>query len=345
MQLIRPEARSDRARRARPSARQNWVIPALVLLVFLAMGLSLFVGSMPIDWQELITTLRTGEPSVSHTVVFDLRLPRALSALVVGASLSLAGVLMQVLLRNPLADPYVLGTSGGAAAFVLLVIFLGLPHQSVPLAAGIGSVLSMGLLFMLARGEGDWSSARLLLTGIVLASGWGALISFILSITQGAEIHSMLFWLMGDFRAAPPGGARWLLLLAALALSLVVARDLNLLAGGELRAQSLGVPTLILRLGILFGASLLTAAAVTLSGSIGFVGLVVPHMMRRLVGSDHRRLVPASALAGSCLLVLAEMIARTVLAPQQLPVGVITAFVGVPLFLYLLRRGHQTGSS
>jgi len=344
MQSIRPETPSERHLMARSWVRQGWVIPGLAVLLALVMGLSLSVGSMAIDWQELVVTLRTGEPSVSATVVFDLRLPRALSALVVGASLSLAGVLMQVLLRNPLADPYVLGTSGGAAAFALLVIFLGLPYQGIPLAAGIGSVLSMGLLFLLARGEGDWSSARLLLTGIVLASGWGALISFILSITQGAEIHSMLFWLMGDFRAASPGLARWILLALALALSLIVARDLNLLAGGELRAQSLGVHTLVLRLGILFGASLLTAAAVTLSGSIGFVGLVVPHMMRRLVGADHRRLVPASALAGSCLLVLAEMIARTVLAPQQLPVGVITAFVGVPLFLYLLGRGHQAES-
>ena len=324
--------------------RQGWVIPGLAVLLAVVMGLSLSIGSMPIDWQELVVTLRTGGSSVSATVVFDLRLPRALSALVVGASLSLAGVLMQVLLRNPLADPYVLGTSGGAAAFALLVIFLGLPYQGIPLAAGIGSMLSMGLLFLLARGEGDWSSARLLLTGIVLASGWGALISFILSITQGAEIHSMLFWLMGDFRAVSPGLTRWILLASALALGLFVARDLNLLAGGELRAQSLGVHTLVLRLGILFGASLLTAAAVTLSGSIGFVGLVVPHMMRRLVGADHRRLVPASVLAGSCLLVLAEMIARTVLAPQQLPVGVITAFVGVPLFLYLLGRGHRAGS-
>jgi len=344
MQSIRPETPSERHLMARSWVRQGWVIPGLAVLLALVMGLSLSVGSMAIDWQELVVTLRTGEPSVSATVVFDLRLPRALSALVVGASLSLAGVLMQVLLRNPLADPYVLGTSGGAAAFALLVIFLGLPYQGIPLAAGIGSVLSMGLLFLLARGEGDWSSARLLLTGIVLASGWGALISFILSITQGAEIHSMLFWLMGDFRAASPGLARWILLALALALSLFVARDLNLLAGGELRAQSLGVHTRVLRLGILLGASLLTAAAVTLSGSIGFVGLVVPHMMRRLVGADHRRLVPASALAGSCLLVLAEMIARTVLAPQQLPVGVITAFVGVPLFLYLLGRGHRAGS-
>jgi len=345
MQSIRPEAPSERLRLGQPWTRQGWVIPALVVLLLISMGLSLFVGSIPIDWQELMSALHAGEPSVSSTVVFDLRLPRALSALVVGASLSLAGVLMQVLLRNPLADPYVLGTSGGAAAFALLVIFLGLPYQSIPLAAGIGSVLSMGLLFLLARGEGDWSSARLLLTGIVLASGWGALISFILSITQGAEIHSMLFWLMGDFRAAPPGVVRWALLLVVLALSLFVARDLNLLAGGELRAQSLGVSTRVLRLGILFAASLLTAAAVTLSGSIGFVGLVVPHMMRLLVGADHRRLVPASALAGSCLLVLAEMMARTVLSPQQLPVGVITAFVGVPLFLYLLRRGHQAGAS
>jgi iron complex transport system permease protein len=246
--------------------------------------------------------------------------------------------MMQVLLRNPLADPYVLGVSGGSAAFALIVMLLGFPFSAVPIAATMGAGFSIVLLIILARNSGDWGSSRLLLTGIVLASGWGALIGFFLSLGEANQIQGMLFWLMGDLRPEWPGFIRVLVLLAVLIAGFIVARDLDLLLEGDLRARSLGLNTSALRLIILLAASLLTAASVTLAGPVGFIGLVVPHMMRLIIGSRHRLLIPVSALAGGTLLVIAEMIARTVIAPQQLPVGVITSFIGVPVFLYLLRR-------
>ena len=246
--------------------------------------------------------------------------------------------MMQVLLRNPLADPYVLGVSGGSAAFALIVMLLGFPFSAVPIAATMGAGFSIVLLILLARTSGDWGSSRLLLTGIVLASGWGALIGFFLSLGEANQIQGMLFWLMGDLRPEWPGFIRVLVLLAVLIAGFIVARDLDLLLEGDLRARSLGLNTSALRLIVLLAASLLTAASVTLAGPVGFIGLVVPHMMRLIIGSRHRLLIPVSALAGGTLLVIAEMIARTVIAPQQLPVGVITSFIGVPVFLYLLRR-------
>jgi iron complex transport system permease protein len=253
--------------------------------------------------------------------------------------------MMQVLLRNPLADPYVLGVSGGSAAFALIVMLLGFPFSAVPIAATMGAGFSIVLLIVLARTSGDWGSSRLLLTGIVLASGWGALIGFFLSLGEANQIQGMLFWLMGDLRPEWPGFIRVFVLLAVLIAGFIVARDLDLLLEGDLRARSLGLNTSALRLIILLAASLLTAASVTLAGPVGFIGLVVPHMMRLIIGSRHRLLIPVSALAGGTLLVIAEMIARTVIAPQQLPVGVITSFIGVPVFLYLLRRQGLSISS
>ena len=311
-----------------------------VLLVFsiAALALSLLVGSVAIVWNDLISFFRSGTVSMTTMVVLELRLPRAFSAFVVGGSLAVAGVMMQVLLRNPLADPYVLVVSGGSAAFALIVMLLGFPFSAVPIAATMGAGFSIVLLIVLARTSGDWGSSRLLLTGIVLASGWGALIGFFLSLGEANQIQGMLFWLMGDLRPEWPGFIRVLVLLAVLIAGFIVARDLDLLLEGDLRARSLGLNTSALRLIILLAASLLTAASVTLAGPVGFIGLVVPHMMRLIIGSRHRLLIPVSALAGGTLLVIAEMIARTVIAPQQLPVGVITSFIGVPVFLYLLRR-------
>ncbi|HCK75569.1 MAG TPA: ABC transporter permease [Gammaproteobacteria bacterium] len=319
----------------------GWTILVLAALVPISLLLSASVGSIPIDWGAVFETIRTGHPSVDYTIVFELRFPRSASALVVGASLALAGLLMQALLKNPLADPYVLGTSGGAAVFALTTMLLGFTHQSVSAAAAVGAVLSLALVIFLSRDAGGWSSTRLLLTGIVVASGWGALISFLLSISQDGQIQGMLFWLMGDVRNGGPGFVHCLVLFSVLAFSLFSSRDLNLLVAGTFKAESLGVHTLRLRFAILIGAGLLTAVAVTLAGAIGFVGLVVPHMMRLIMGSDHRRLIPACLMMGGSLLVITEMLARTVLGPRQLPVGVITAFVGVPLFLYLLRRGSR----
>ncbi|MHC8598329.1 FecCD family ABC transporter permease [Arenicellales bacterium IMCC55707] len=322
------------------SAHRYQRLTIAVLLVFsiAALGLSLLIGSVSIVWNDLISFFRLGTVSMTTMVVLELRLPRAFSAFVVGSSLAVAGVMMQVLLRNPLADPYVLGVSGGSAAFALIVMLLGFPFSAVPIAATTGAGFSIVLLILLARTSGDWGSSRLLLTGIVLASGWGALIGFFLSLGEANQIQGMLFWLMGDLRPEWPGFIRVLVLLAVLIAGFIVARDLDLLLEGDLRARSLGLNTSALRLIILLAASLLTAASVTLAGPVGFIGLVVPHMMRLIIGSRHRLLIPVSALAGGTLLVIAEMIARTIIAPQQLPVGVITSFIGVPVFLYLLRR-------
>lgn len=317
---------------------QRLTIAVLLVFSIAALGLSLLIGSVSIVWNDLISFFRSGTVSMTTMVVLELRLPRAFSAFVVGSSLAVAGVMMQVLLRNPLADPYVLGVSGGSAAFALIVMLLGFPFSAVPIAATMGAGFSIVLLIVLARNSGDWGSSRLLLTGIVLASGWGALIGFFLSLGEANQIQGMLFWLMGDLRPEWPGFIRVLVLLAVLIAGFIVARDLDLLLEGDLRARSLGLNTSALRLIILLAASLLTAASVTLAGPVGFIGLVVPHMMRLIIGSRHRLLIPVSALAGGTLLVIAEMIARTVIAPQQLPVGVITSFIGVPVFLYLLRR-------
>jgi iron complex transport system permease protein len=208
-------------------------------------------------------------------------------------------------------------------------------------AALFGALASMLLVFGLSHGSGTWSASRLLLTGVVIAAGWGALISFLLSIAPQHNLPGMLFWLMGDLSHANNPTAGLALLGIALLLSLPGARSLNLLARGEMQASVLGVAAAPLRLQLYLFASLLTAAAVTLGGSIGFVGLVVPHLLRLVIGSDHRWLLPASVLGGGTLLLFADTLARTLFAPQQLPVGVLTALLGVPMFLFLLQRSNR----
>jgi len=310
----------------------------LLLLAVLSLCFALAHGSVVISWPELWRILSGEQTGANAAIVWDLRLPRAGSAFTVGALLALAGALMQVLLRNPLADPYVLGISGGAAVLALSAMVLGLSITWVHGGALLGALVSMLLVFGLAHGRGQWTPTRLLLTGVVVAAGWGALISFLLTVSPARQLHGMLFWLMGDlgYEAASP--LTWVLLLAGLLIALALARPLNLLVRGEAQAAVLGVDVRPLRFGLYFLASLLTALAVMLAGSIGFVGLVVPHMLRLVAGGDHRILLPASVLLGGSLLLLADTLARTALAPQQLPVGVVTAMIGVPVFLWLLYR-------
>ena len=318
--------------------RARLLFVMLLLLLALSLVFALAHGSVAISWSELWGILFTDRDGVTATIVRELRLPRAGTAFVVGGLLALAGALMQVLLRNPLADPYVLGISGGAAVMALSAMLLGLGAVWVNGGALLGALVSMLLVFGLAHGRGQWTPTRLLLTGVVVAAGWGAIISFLLAISPARNLRGMLFWLMGDLGHGAAGPGSWLLLLAGLAIAFSLARPLNLLVRGDWQAAALGVDVRPLRLGLYLLASLLTAAAVMLAGSIGFVGLVVPHMLRLLVGGDHRILLPASVLAGGSLLMLADTLARTLLAPQQLPVGVVTALIGVPVFLWLLYR-------
>lgn len=315
----------------------------LLSLALASVLLAVSSGSLDIGLGQAWLAIQ-GEGSALHQqVVWELRLPRALAAFAVGGLLTLAGALMQVLLRNPLADPYVLGVSGGAAVAALLAMLAGLSGLLLQGSAFIGAMLATILVFGLAHGKGQWTTSRLLLTGVVLAAGWGAVISFLLAIAPTNQLPGMLFWLMGDL--SPINNPTWALglLLLGILIALPMGRSLNILSRGELQAQALGVEQAKLRYGIYLLASLYTATAVTLAGSIGFVGLVVPHLTRLLLGSDNRRLLPAAALLGGSLLVLADTLARTIIAPQQLPVGVLTALIGVPLFLLLLQRDRGHG--
>jgi len=276
--------------------------------------------------------------ALEQTLVYELRLPRTLIAFCTGAMLSIAGVLMQVLLRNPLADPYVLGVSGGASFAALISMLLGFSAIFIVGGAFLGALFSIFLVFIFANGKGGWTINRLLLTGVVLAAGWYSLISFLLVLSPPDKVHGMLFWLMGDLSYDRPLLPGFVILVIGFLLTIPLNPKLNVMIWGERQASSLGIDTQRLRLNIFFISSLLTAGAVSLAGGIGFVGLVVPHFVRLFVGNEHRILVPASALTGAILLILADMVARTAFAPIQVPVGVITAFIGVPLFLILLRR-------
>lgn len=320
-----------------PTARRRLLLSSLLLLSAAAVLLASAVGSVtltPKEWLEAVQDSASGHGEL----VWRLRLPRALAAWTVGALLSLSGCLMQVLLRNPLADPYILGVSGGAAFAALLGMTAGMAAHFTPLLALGGSLASIVLVFGLARGKGPWSGTRLLLTGVVTASGWAALISLVLALGSDSSLRGMLFWLIGDLGYSTTPSWAFVVLAVVFLACLGLARSLNVLAIGETTARLLGEPTERLLWVVYLLASMLTAAAVSIAGNIGFVGLIVPHLVRLVVGSDHRILLPAATLFGGLFLVISDTLARTVLAPRQLPVGVVTALLGVPLFLLLLNR-------
>lgn len=321
-----------------PTRRRALVALAfLILLALASFAVALAAGSIAVDRADVLAAL-TGGDSPGAEIVRALRLPRAVAGFACGGLLALAGALMQVLLRNPLADPYVLGISGGAGVGALLAILLGLSVFGLTGFAFCGAMGAMLLVFSLARGDGSWTQTRLLLTGVIVAAGCGALVALMLTIAPESKLRGMLFWLMGDLAQAAHPWLPAVALLVCLAAALPFARELNLLARGLLQAQAMGVSVPTVRRLIYAVASLATAVAVTSAGSIGFVGLVVPHLTRLALGNDQRLLLPASALAGGSLLLLADTAARTMVAPLQLPVGVLTALIGVPVFLFLLTR-------
>ena len=322
-----------------PTRRRAFVILALLVGVGLAsIVLALAVGSIRIPVGDVVAALFGSENSLAADVVTNLRLPRALAGFACGGLLALSGALLQVLLRNPLADPYVLGISGGAGVGAMFAILIGLPVLGIDGLAFAGALGAMFIVFGLAHGDGSWTQTRLLLTGVIVAAGCGALVALMLAIAEEHKLRGMLFWLMGDLGQSTQWWPPLAALVVALTLAMPFARELNLLSRGMMQAQALGVAVGRLRYAIYLLASLATAASVTTAGSIGFVGLVVPHLVRLATGNDQRLLLPASVLAGGSLLVLADTLARTLIAPQQLPVGVLTALIGVPVFLFLLSR-------
>jgi len=317
------------------------LLSILAIVAVISFMTALVSGSVSIPLPELWQQLTSPTPGPTQQILWEIRIPRALAAFVCGGLLALSGVVMQVLLRNPLADPYILGVSGGAAVGALAVILLGAGALWITQAAFAGALLSVALVFGLAARDTRWSATRLLLTGVVISAGWGAVINILLTTSSGNTVQSMLFWLMGDLSQSRSQWWHFLLLAGGLALMLSQARSLNALARGELTAAALGVDVKRLKLILYFTASVLTATAVTIAGSVGFVGLVIPHMLRLLGARDHRWLIPGSVLLGGSFLLLADSLARTVIAPQQLPVGVLTAMIGVPAFLIILHHGYS----
>jgi iron complex transport system permease protein len=328
----------------------------LAAMLFVVVVVALKFGAVQVSlWglgRDLISVIlhRTSAISTDYgMIVIDIRLPRILLAIFVGASLSIAGTSFQALLRNPLADPYVLGVSSGAALGAVLALIveprIALPAAVAalltPLGAFLGAAATIGSVYVLGRREGRLDTNTLLLAGIITASFLSAVIIFLMTTLVSRDLHGMQFWLMGDLSIALQRNLRWILgITFAIAAGAIytTAGDLNLLLSGEKEAMHLGVDVPRVRLVVYIAASVLTGLAVSVSGAIGYIGLLVPHVMRWIFGSDHRILLPTAAFGGAIALVIADTLARTVVAPAEIPVGAMTALAGAPLFIYLLRK-------
>ncbi len=316
------------------------------ILVAIAL-VSLSLGPAKISIKDVFAWV-TGYRPVDQTawmILFKIRLPRILLAGLVGFTLSLGGVVFQALLRNPLAEPFILGVSSGAAVGAIIGIFFGLGFTfGVPLLSFMGALFTILLVMGISSRHGGLESSTLLLTGVIVNAFFTAVIMFFISTTSDSRLHSMLFWLYGDLSQS-----KYVQLSISLPIVLIVSgiiyvfsRHLNLIVGGEESALQMGVEVESLKWISFLGISLITGIVVSFSGIIGFVGLIVPHLMRMCLGADHRLLIPASALGGAVFLIAADTLARTIISPSELPVGVITAFLGAPFFIYLLKvRGSQ----
>jgi iron complex transport system permease protein len=321
---------------------------ALCAVLFVAVVISLRMGAYPVSVRDIVMTLvnatlrRWSEiPPDFQSIVLNIRLPRILLGILVGASLSTAGAGFQALLRNPLADPYVLGVSSGAALGAILSL-LAAPHAPglIQAAAFAGAIATIAAVYFLGRRGGQLDSGTLLLAGIITASFLSALIMFLMTTLPGRDVRGMAFWLMGDLTSPSSVDLKWLYFLLVIAVGSIytTSSDLNLILTGEQEARHLGVNVHRVKLVVYVAASVLTGLAVSVSGAMGYVGLLVPHVMRMMFGTDYRVLIPASALGGAILVVVADTLARTVVAPIELPVGAITALAGAPVFIYLMRR-------
>lgn len=314
-------------------------IVILLIISFFSLIISLSLGSTSLNWAHLIPTNHQPLTKAESTILWHIRLPLAINTFICGSLLALAGLLMQTLLRNPLADPYVLGISSGAAVASLVAIEWGLSGFLVHTASLAGGVTAMLLVLGLTHARYlSMDISRLLLTGIIFSAGCNAIISLIMTLSPDHNLKSMMFWLLGDLTVQP---IHWFIAILIILLGTIltaIGPALDLLGFGHLKATSLGIKTQQLHLILYLTSALLTALAVSIAGSIGFIGLIVPHALRLMGYRRHKILIPGCILLGGSLLCLAGTLARTVLAPQQLPIGIITAFIGVPLFLVLLNK-------
>ncbi|MBI3654007.1 MAG: iron ABC transporter permease [Acidobacteria bacterium] len=321
------------------------VVLSAVLLVVACVAIA--IGSESVSVLAIVKILAaklTGQVAAvspeQQIIIAEVRLPRVLLAIIVGAALSVAGTAYQALLRNPLADPYILGVSTGAAlGAIAATVFAERLPIGRPVAAFIGATLTIATVYFLGQTQRGASNERLILAGVITNSFLSSAVIFLLTVATGSHLRSVFSWLIGDFS----GDVKLLPLIAGfIVVGMVIiffqARSLNLLMIGEEPARALGVEVRRVQIIVYLSASLITGAAVAVSGVIGFVGLIIPHAVRLVGGSDNRLVVPASAFVGAIFLLFADTIARTVIAPSELHIGVITALIGAPVFVYLLRR-------
>ncbi len=314
------------------------VAVALLIVSLLSLWFGLSVGSVKLTHTEVWQALIGQGSEVHRQIVHELRAPRVFAAFACGGLLAIAGTLLQVLLRNPLADPYILGISGGAAVGALAALVLGMAALSINIGGLLGAMIAIALVFALGwRGRGI-EPERMLLAGVVLSAGSAAIVSLFLVLAPAAQLHGMLFWLMGDLSRVVSANATMIVLAIVAVASLLLGRSLDVLSLGETKAATLGLGAKPLQIAIFFLAALAATAVVVTAGSIGFVGLLVPHAIRLLGVTRHRALIACSVFAGGTFLVWADLLARSVATPLQLPVGAVTAILGVPLLLILLVR-------
>ena len=314
----------------------------LLVAAFLGVSIGSSGGGM---LSALQTILGNSDPdSMLHAIIWKIRLPRVLLAAVVGATLSLGGLVFQALLRNPLAEPYILGVSGGSAIGAIIGILLGLARfPGVSLTAFVGSMATLALIVVMTSGQSVLKKESLLLSGVMVNAFCSAVIMFLISVTQDAKLHNILFWLMGDLSSAD---IRQVGILAGMLLPCFVvifwhSHAMNLLLMGKEMAQVTGINIKAVTITLLVISSFMVSATVSYCGLIGFVGLVMPHLLRLILGPDHRILVPACILGGGSYLVLCDLVARTLPAQGEMPAGVITALIGAPLFIMLLKRSGR----
>src|SRR6266550_598256 len=321
------------------------ICAALLVLLAVIFVIAALVGSQRLPLQSSLCALAGGSncglSSEQHAILFDLRLPRILLAGAVGMCLAAAGAAYQALLRNPLAEPYLLGVSNGAAVGTMMaLVFFGAHEWSRPVLAFAGALLATVFVYQLARGRAGTTPERLILAGIIVTTFLSSAIVFLTALMDATRIRSFTFWLLGDLSGATTNllALTFVVALAGVALLAAHARPLNLMMIGERDAFDLGVETSRVRITVFVAASLLVGASVASGGSVGYVGLVVPHLVRLSFGGDNRLVIVAAAFAGAAFVIVADTVARTIIAPRELPVGAITALIGAPLFIYLLRR-------
>jgi iron complex transport system permease protein len=333
---------------ARATLRKTLIVcGALTVLLMFVVTVAAMLGSERLPLVDALSALFTGGAnsgaltSTQRAILFDIRLPRILLAATVGASLAAAGASYQALLRNALAEPYLLGVSNGAAVGTMVaLVFFGANEWTRPLMAFAGALSATFLVYRLARGRVGASPERLILAGVIVTTFQSSVIVFITTLMDATRIRSFTFWLLGDLSQAA-SGSLWIAVVSTIAGVAALtsrARQLNLMMLGERDAFDLGVEVERVRLQVFLAASLLVGVSVALSGSVGYVGLVVPHLVRMSMSGDNRLTIPAAALAGASFVIVADTLARTVIAPRELPVGAITALIGAPLFIYLLKR-------